>query len=539
MRLSASSLARLLSSARMPGMRTLRILLALAIVATATLLRLSLEPILRGQVPFFVYVGSVVVASWFAGVAGGLVATAMATLMGNYFFVAPRFALKFRHEDLAAMITFAAFSLGLVWLVSRWRSAEQQLNATVERLQEQAGALTLASRIKDEFLSTLSHELRTPLNAILGWSDLVMRPGFPDDARGRALEAINRNARAQSALIDDILDVSRIVSGKIRLDLQEVELTQLVTAACDSIQPAAAGRGVDVQVDVGLETVLVADQSRLQQILWNLLSNSVKFNDRGGRVRVEARVEGADVRIRVSDTGAGIPADVLPHVFERFRQADASTTRRHGGLGLGLAIVKHLVELHGGTVRAESDGEGRGAAFTVTLPRRVAAGTGSQREWRSAAAGGPSGESSAGCLDGVRVVAVDDAAEARMLIEAILRPRGARVTMCASAEEAMIALSQEPADVLVADIAMPSVDGHELMRRVRAASSVEVRSVAGLALSAYASAEDRERALAAGYREHLAKPVSPDALVAAVARLAGRQPGPSDARAGADARRDG
>jgi signal transduction histidine kinase/ActR/RegA family two-component response regulator len=529
-------LGGLLSSGRVPGLLALRILLALAIVATATLLRLSLEPVLRGQVPFFVFVGSSVVATWFAGVAGGVVATVAATFLGNYFFVTPRLAMKFRYEDLAAMITFALFSLGLVWLVGRWRSAEQQLKATVERLEEQAGTLTLASRIKDEFLSTLSHELRTPLNAILGWSDLVLRPGFPEDARGRALEAIHRNAHAQSALIDDILDVSRIVSGKVRLDLQEVELNQIVLLACDSIQPAAVGRGVDLQMDLGHEIVLVADPSRLQQVLWNLLSNAVKFTDRGGRVRVEAGARGGDVEIRVSDTGAGIPADILPHVFERFRQADASTTRRHGGLGLGLAIVKHLVELHGGTVRAESAGEGRGAAFTVTLPRRVVTGTAAKADWRTASAAASLAGSPTACLDGVRVVVVDDEAEALMLVDAILGPRGARVTMCASAEEAMSALLREPADVLVADIGMPEVDGYELMRRVRASPGTGVRRVAGLALSAYAGSDDRERTLAAGYLEHLAKPVSPESLVAAVARLAGKRPGFSEEIAGADAR---
>jgi PAS domain S-box-containing protein len=762
---------------RTPRNRVSRYLLALLIVAAATLLRLALDVVLNDQVPYFVYVGAVVVATWFTGVEGGILATFVATFAGNYFFVPPRHDLDFRPEDVGAMLTFAALSLALVWTVGRWRRAEAKarqiqadtvavlnqmpvgvmiadasgtlqfgnaatetifgrtvrpsstipewrrhasyqsffpdgrpmepgdtpmaralrdgdtiageeltivrgdgstrilssyaapvrdqenrttavvvamldvteqkraegalresearfrsvldssrdviyrvglasgryeyispsaasmvgysannlagMNADASRsmvhpddlpaleaamaralttgkeeaeyrqrtrsgdyrwmsnhmavtrdssgrpqfrdgnirdvteqkrleatLRDAVGALENASRVKDEFLATLSHELRTPLNAILGWSDMLLRPGLPADTQQKALESISRNARAQSALISDILDVSRIITGKLRLDWRPVDLGDVVRAACESIQPAADAKGVEVRAVVERRPVLVGDPDRLQQVMWNLLSNAVKFCDRGGRIDVDVRRVDSQVRVVVRDNGAGIPEDFLPHVFERFRQADASTTRTRSGLGLGLAIVRSLIELHGGTVAAESAGEGCGASFTIVLPVRAVFDP--ARDLGPIASGHSRGAIGPASLEGLHVVAVDDQEEARVLIAAVLERFGARVTVCSTAEQALAAVTRERPDVLLADIGMPAVDGYELIRRIRTLPDNHAQTLPAVALTAYGGVHDRAQALAAGYWEHLAKPIMPDALVTVVAGLTGR-----------------
>jgi PAS domain S-box-containing protein len=386
------------------------------------------------------------------------------------------------------------------------------------RLREQADALEHANRVKDEFLATLSHELRTPLNAILGWSDMLLRPELPPEMQRKALESVNRNARAQAALISDILDVSRIITGKLRLDLRSVDFRDVVRASCESIQPAADAKGVEIRIAIHPHPAVAGDPDRLQQVLWNLLSNSVKFSERGGRIELDVRQVGSNIRIVVKDEGAGIAPDLLPHVFERFRQADSSTTRTRGGLGLGLAIVRHLVELHGGTVTAESAGPGRGARFAVTLPARSLVVA--DRLPADSSMGTPWG--SVAILEGSHILAVDDQEEARVLIQAVLERHGARVTVCSTAEEALSILSRERPDMLVADVGMPGVDGYELIRRVRALPDRYAKMLPAVALTAYGGVPDRAKALAAGYWEHLAKPIMPDALATALAAVLGR-----------------
>jgi signal transduction histidine kinase len=377
-----------------------------------------------------------------------------------------------------------------------------------------------ANRMKDEFLATLSHELRTPLTAILGWAEVLRRGGSASPAQtSRAIEAIHRNARVQVQLVDDLLDVSRIITGKLGLELRPVTLEPVIEGALEAVAPAATAKGVRLEpFAAGHVTVLLGDPDRLQQVLWNLLSNAVKFTPPGGRVRVSVEPVATSVRVRVEDTGKGIGADFLPHVFERFRQASGGTTRPHGGLGLGLAIVRHLVELHGGTVAVESEGEGKGAAFIVELPlHRVAAAPAS-----SETAGDEREEVGAPLLADVRVLLVDDEADARDLLTVVLERYGAGVTAVASAAEALAVLDRAVPDVIVSDIAMPDVDGRALLRAVRARSSARGGQVPALALSAYARGEDRADALAAGFQAHVSKPVRIDALARTIASLIGR-----------------
>lgn len=392
-------------------------------------------------------------------------------------------------------------------------------------------AAEAANRTKDEFLATLSHELRTPLMAILGWATMLGSGKLDAASTARAATVIHRNARLQAQLVEDLLDVSRIITGKLRLDVGPVDLEPVVRAALEAVAPAAEAKGVELATVVEPSVLRISgDAGRLQQVVWNLLSNAVKFTPAGGKVTtVLARSEDHAV-IRVSDTGKGIRAEFLPYVFERFHQADSATTRLHGGLGLGLAIVRHLVELHGGTVSVVSAGEGRGATFSVALPMRVEL---SLPRYESARAGTPPpepAEVATTILAGVRVLVVDDQEDARDLIVAALEHHGARVVAAASAGEAMSALIREKPDVLVSDVAMPGEDGYSLMRQVRALAPDPVADVPALAVTAYARREDRTRALASGYRAHLSKPVEPARLARAVAGLAGRAPRPSSSR---------
>jgi PAS domain S-box-containing protein len=381
-----------------------------------------------------------------------------------------------------------------------------------------------ANRLKDEFLATVSHELRTPLTAVLGWSHLLRGGQLDGGGAARALETIERNARAQAQLIDDLLDVSRIVTGKLRLDLTPVAPHSFIEPAVEAVRPAAEAKGVRLQklLDTGAEAVL-GDPARLQQVVWNLLSNAVKFTPRGGRVEVRLERVNSRLEIAVSDTGAGIAPEFLPHVFERFRQADQRTTRRHGGLGLGLSIVRHLVELHGGTVRADSPGEGAGATFTVSLPvapvyRREAAEGRAHPAARDALPAHECPER----LDGLRLLVVDDEPDARELLAVGLGQCGAEVVTAASARAAVEALTQERFDVLVSDIGMPGEDGYELIRRLRALPAESGGRTPAVALTAYARTEDRLRAMRAGFEMHVSKPVELTELVVVIANLVRR-----------------
>lgn len=384
-----------------------------------------------------------------------------------------------------------------------------------------------ANRLKDEFLATLSHELRTPLNAMLGWARLLRLGKVPESGLARALEVIERNAHLQTQLVEDLLDVSRIVTGKLRLDVRPVDLPRVIEAAVDSTRPAAEARRVAVAVDVDPDAAVVAgDANRLQQVVWNLLSNAIKFTPAGGRADVVVRRDGDHVEIAVSDTGIGIERDFLPFIFDRFRQADGRTNREHGGLGLGMAIVKHVVEAHGGTVSASSPGSNEGTTFRVRLPSRAVESTDEEddgRRARVATARSRIGSISPVLLEGVRVLVVDDEADARNLIEYVLVAHHAKVVLADSVAAALACFDAERPDVLLTDIGMPDEDGWALIEAIRTRPAAAGGDVPAVALTAYAWSDDRLRALRAGFQRHLAKPVDPAALVATVAALAGRE----------------
>jgi CheY-like chemotaxis protein len=379
-----------------------------------------------------------------------------------------------------------------------------------------------ANRVKDEFLTTLSHELRTPLSAILGWTRTLRDGPGEADRLDHGLEVIERNVRAQAKLIDDLLDVSRIITGKLRLNVRTAALGPIVEAAMESMRPAAEAKDIRIQLDraPGGDDTVVGDPDRLQQVVWNLVSNAIKFTPRGGRVRVELGESAGGLDISVTDTGRGISPEFLPRVFERFRQADSTTTRTHGGLGIGLAIARHLVELHGGTITAESGGTNRGARFIVHLPRvapeapeAVPAVDSSRAETSLQGAGGER-------LDGLRVLLVEDEPDSREILEHILVSAGATVDAAASVRAALELFKARPPGVVVSDIGMPGQDGYDLIRSIRGLPPSAGAAVAAIALTAYAREEDRQRALAAGFDLHIPKPVDPRDLVAAIARLA-------------------
>jgi signal transduction histidine kinase/ActR/RegA family two-component response regulator len=380
-----------------------------------------------------------------------------------------------------------------------------------------------ANRLKDDFLATLSHELRTPLTAVLGWARML-RAGYADKkSTARGLASIERNAAAQVRLVEDLLDVSRIVNGKMRLDMRLVDLPAVIESAVEAVRPAASAKQVQVQTSLNpLAGPVIGDPDRLQQVVWNLLSNSVKFTPREGHVHVRLARAESHAEIVVSDTGQGMDPEVVPHVFERFRQADSSTTRMHGGLGLGLALVKHLVELHGGSVVAESAGPGRGATFTVRLPISRAAGPKPVLDAQRRAPQTGATMTADRSLEDVRLLLVDDEADTLELFTQILADTGAEIITAASAAEAMVQFEQRRPDVLVCDIEMPGEDGYMLVRRVRGLAAEDGGAVPALAVTAYGRAEDRQRLLAAGYDRYLAKPVEPVELVAAIAMLAKR-----------------
>ena len=381
-----------------------------------------------------------------------------------------------------------------------------------------------ANRLKDEFLATLSHELRTPLNAILGWTQLLRASPSDQTDITHGLEVIERNVKAQTRLIEDLLDMSRITSGKLRLNVRPTDLAGVAGSAVESVRPAAEAKGIaldsHIAADIG---EIPGDPDRLQQVVWNLLTNAIKFTPAGGGVRVDVDRASDRVWVRVSDTGKGIDPSFLPYVFDRFRQADSSTTRTHGGLGLGLTIVRRLVELHGGSVHAESLGEGQGATFTVQLPAQAAA--------PDAAPGGDNGESSSSIaadflpdLSGLQVLAVDDEPDALELIRQVLHRSGAVVAQAASAKEALVQIDRRPPDVLISDIGMPDADGYALILRVRNLPPDRGGAVPAIALTAYVRDEDRARMIAAGFTSHVAKPVEAPELIRTIAHLCGRTP---------------
>jgi PAS domain S-box-containing protein len=445
---------------------------------------------------------------------------------GGLFFGHPKAeAFTERHarivEGLAAQAAVTMDNARLFESAEKARAQAEASAAEKERLYREAQD---ANRLKDEFLATVSHELRTPLTAILGWSHMLRAGQLTGESAASAFETIERNARAQAQLIDDLLDVSRIITGKLRIDVRPVDPNSFIEAAVEAVRPAAAAKGVRLQkvMDTGVVTVS-GDPVRLQQVIWNLLSNAIKFTPRGGRVQLRLERVNSHIEIGVSDTGAGIAPEFLPHVFDRFRQADMGTTRHHGGLGLGLAIVRHLVELHGGTVRAESEGPGRGATFTVLLPvAPVYAPEVAQVRVHPAARETLPAFGCPDRLDGLKILVVDDEQDTREMLRAGLGQCGAEVTLAGAAAEALEEIRKSPPDVLISDIGMPDEDGYELMRKVRALPQGEGGRVPAIALTAYARTEDRLQALRAGYQMHVTKPVELTELAAVVASLAKR-----------------
>jgi len=406
------------------------------------------------------------------------------------------------------------------------QKAAEAAKADRERLLESERAARSeaerASYMKDEFLATLSHELRTPLNAVLGWATALRAGHFPTEELEQGLETIERNARVQAQIIEDLLDMSRIISGKVRLDVQRVDLPAVVAAAIDTVRASASAKGVRLQTIIDpLNAPVTGDPNRLQQVFWNLLSNAIKFTPKGGRVQVLLERVDSHVEVSIIDTGEGISPEFLPYVFDRFKQADASTTRRHGGLGLGLAIVKQLVELHGGSVRVKSSGTGKGASFIVSLPMTVLHPL--QEPWER---GHPQSKPRdlpsvpAISLNNVSVLVIDDELDARNLLKLLLESAGAVVYLAPSAEQGMEHLLTKSVDVLICDIGMPDVDGYSLMRRIRALGDGQKSEVAAVALTAYARLEDRTEAMSAGFQNHLPKPVEPAELLAVVHSLA-------------------
>ncbi len=400
--------------------------------------------------------------------------------------------------------------------VSELQRSEEARAQLLNRAQRARAEAEAANRIKDEFLATLSHELRTPLTSLLGWASVLREAGNEPALLSEGIEAIDRNARVQAQLIDDLLDVSRIVSGKLHLDVRPLDIGSVTRAAIDVVRPAADAKAILLEfvAEPGLGAIS-ADSARLHQVVWNLLSNAVKFTPQGGKIDVYVKQDGSQAKVTVRDSGEGIDPEFLPSVFDRFRQADSSTTRNFGGLGLGLAVVRHLVELHGGTVSAESEGIGKGATFSVTFPlltdRDHPVNLTHNRDTNS-----PGVRS----LDGLRVLLVDDEPEARSIIGTIIRRAGAEVKTCSSASEGLPKLVGWLPDVILSDIAMPDEDGYSFMRKVRSLPRSQGGETPAAALTAYAREEDRTQARAAGYQVHISKPIDASHLINVVARLA-------------------
>jgi PAS domain S-box-containing protein len=405
------------------------------------------------------------------------------------------------------------------------KQAEAEREQLLTREQTAREQAEKANRVKDEFLAVVSHELRTPLSSITGWAHLLLEGKMDVATQLRALQAIQRQARSQRQLIDDLLDVSRIVSGKLRLDWREVEPSEVIDAALDAVRPTAEAKSIHLLTD--LETfagTVSGDPERLQQVIWNLLSNAIKFTPEGGRVEIRSRWADSRIEVSVADNGQGISDDFLPYVFERFRQADASTTRAHGGLGLGLAIVRHLIEIHGGTVHARSAGLGKGTTFTIRIPGRPARArkveiTGSRNQTEL---GQEVTAAEAEILDGLRILVVDDDSDGREVLAAQLAQRGATTNVSASADDALGKLDTFRPDIIVADIGMPGEDGYSLIRKIRDRPLDRSGLTPAIALTAYAGDGNRQRALAAGYQKHISKPAEPEELALTIASLAGR-----------------
>jgi PAS domain S-box-containing protein len=423
------------------------------------------------------------------------------------------------HDERGKLVSV----LSLVLDVTARQSAEEERAAALVRERDARQHAEEADRLKDEFLATLSHELRTPLTSILGWASMIRNGEVEGSNASRAIETIERNARSQARLIDDLLDVSRIITGNLRLDLHPLNLAPIVDTALDALRPTADAKGMKLQTRfVPGQCLVKGDPNRLRQVIWNLLSNEIKFTPLHGSVSIDLTCVESTARLTVSDTGDGISPEFLPYVFDRFRQAEGSISRKQGGLGLGLAVARHLVELHGGTIRAESDGIGKGAVFTVDLPLAQERRDPARAEERRREVERRRSRMGAVRLDGVHVLLVEDDDDSRKLLGTMLKRYGARVTSTKSAAEALAVFEGELPDVLLSDIGMPDQDGYELMRKLRALPPERGGKTPAIALTGYASRKDRERALNTGYQQHMAKPIEQADMIKAIAALVGR-----------------
>jgi len=405
--------------------------------------------------------------------------------------------------------------------ITQRKRAEEDRAELFQRERAARAEAEKANRLKDEFLATLSHELRTPLNAVIGWSRMLGSGRLDRENSKHALEVIERNAWAQKQIIEDILDVSRVITGKLQLNLSPVDLVAVIDAALDAVRPAMEAKEIQIEtlIDASLRMVS-GDADRLQQVVWNILSNAAKFTPNGGRIEISVSQSATHVHIQVKDTGPGIEPEFLPYVFERFRQADGSTTRIHGGLGLGLAIVRHLVELHGGTIAVGNSKTGSGAIFTIRLP--LPSGELRPEALAEAAAALKETQSEQASLEGLQILVADDETDALDLITVELAQHGAKVTAVTNAADALKALAQGRFDLLISDIGMPKIDGYELIRQIRKLEAGKDKRIPAVALTAYARVEDRMQAIVAGYSTHIAKPVDATELVTIVAGLSGR-----------------
>ncbi|HSK70589.1 MAG TPA: ATP-binding protein, partial [Pyrinomonadaceae bacterium] len=423
-------------------------------------------------------------------------------------------------EGLAAQV---AIAMDNARLYQKAQAAIKERETLLKSEQQARKDAEIASRTKDEFLGLLSHELRTPLNAILGWTRMLNTGQLEEEAFARALETIDRNAKLQARLIEDMLDVSRIITGKLRLDIQPVDLAAVVNAAVDTLRPAADAKGIRIYLvlDYGAGNVL-GDSMRLQQVIWNLLSNAIKFTPKGGSVQVLLERVNSHIEVTVNDTGPGIDEDFLPYVFERFRQADSTSSKKYGGLGLGLAIVRHLVEMHGGTVEAANRKDRSGSVFSFKLPvmviRKQNGSNGENRRVHPSSSGNVAFDYQPE-LNGIKVLAVDDEPDARGLLTVVLEQCGADVKTCGSASEALKLLKKYKPDILISDIGMPGEDGYSLIKKVREMETGNERRIPAVALTAFARVEDRLQALSAGYNMHVPKPVEPAELALVIASL--------------------
>ena len=508
---------------------TWRYLVALLAAAAAILLRVAFDPVWGIKLPYITLFPAIMLSAWFGGMWAGIVTTIVTGIAAVYFWIEP--ARSWKVADSSELIGLSVFlfvgivisvlneasrrgTMALAASEEREREARQEAESAAQREQAARADLERANRLKDDFLAVLSHELRTPLTAMLGYAHILNSRELPPDRIKHAVSAIERNALAQTRLVESLLDLSRILAGKLELDLQPLDLAEVVDSAVDAVRPDAETSGVGLEVTPpSSHVMLVADSGRLQQVFWNLLSNAIKFTPKGGRVTVRWEQRDNLAQIEIRDTGQGIAADFLPHVFDRFSQANVHARGSRSGLGLGLALVREMVHAHHGTVSVDSAGEGLGATFVVTLPVGADA-------WHGQAANSPVSELLDDSLQGLDILIVDDDGDARDLLTLLLDSRGAVTRGAASADEALAAVAERRPEVLVADIRMPGQDGYWLIRKVREAERLRgLDRLPAVAVTADAGHGNRERALAAGYDRHVAKPVDPDELAYAIARV--------------------